>query len=238
MRWLDKDALYNHYLVCGRNEQRQPYETGTEQSVPAFVPMENKTSGTTAAEAVIYMGSQANLQFPTLYMLTGSRPVRQRYQQSGGYTWEADIKYDAQGIPDSIFSYDAEGRLYKVGGYEGFEFDEDGKLIKWDNIYTLYYDKQGFLTKVTSQSSFKDEFGYNEQGKIAWVSNSYKNELYGKYEYTYNEQGQLINLDYHNYERNEIIGCLLNYDEQGRLINLVRTKNGIPSGTIVTYIYE
>lgn len=232
----DKDALYNHYLFCGRNEGRQPYEPGTEQSVPAFVPVENRTSGTTVAEAVIY-GFTSTGALPRIYMLTDSRPIREHLQTASGYSEDRDIKYDAQGIPDSIFRYDAEGKLDTIDKDREFEFDEKGKLIQLGSM-TYHYDKQGFLIKTTLFDSV-DEYGYNEQNKIAWVTRKSDSEVYGKDEYTYDELGRLIKYEYHSdsyYYKS--LGHLFNYDEQGRLIGLTYIKDGIPTGQTVTYMYE
>lgn len=240
----DRDALYQHYVMFGAREGRMPFAPGAQQPAENPAPSAGRVPAPTP-EQVIWL---SHYSAPPI-ILTGSRPVGDTlYKYTNGEWRQFDetviYRYDAHGnlivpglvdgmkMPGLILAqhlgrktdfFDAAGRL------SDFEYDEQGRPIKYSTNDRLYYDEQG---RLVSFDSFSFSYSYNEQGQLIRFDNGYQ-KTYD--EYSYDEQGKLVKWTHGGVSKGKpyIYEDIFEYDASGNLISRTSYQDGKP-----VYQYE
>ncbi len=123
------------------------------------------------------------------------------YDPDGSYITKRTILKDH--TPDGLFSkmeyFDGEGNLSRTITYE---YDSENRLIREESITTEYYDDESDRC-----NDYVDSYTYNEDGKL--LLNVFEAVTYGdtyKYEYIYDEYGNLTEMIYTIDNDNEMVG--------------------------------
>ncbi len=174
-------------------------------------------------------------------------------------TCVSTLRYDEEGVLIEEFGSSSDGEnIYEATIENGvkvqdnytdqsvvtYEYDDNGKLIKetrrngdsdrWDELNIRYeYDECGeLIRKVVDDRLDKKEYSF-ENGKLSacdW-------EVYGKYEFEWNEQGQLVKCHGKDFTGRES-ETTYQYDEQGYLVEEICFFPEYQSATTTKYDYE